>query len=82
MKLLNGYISIKVDEEMTKTVSGFYLQEGAVKLPSTGVVVAMADDDEEVKVGDKVEFLRYASIDGIDKDTRLCTKDMIIAVWH
>ena len=78
MKLLNGYILIRVDEEITKTKSGLLLNENHVKLPSSGVIEAVADG-VNLKVGDHVHFLRYASLDGWDKDTRLCTEDMILA---
>ena len=79
MQMLNGYILIRVDEEITKTASGLLIQSGAVKLPSKGIIEALADGIEGLGVGDHVEFLRYASLDGLDENTRICTKDMIIA---
>ena len=80
VKLINGYILIRVDEEVVATQSGLLLQKDTVKLPSTGTIENIDDSVVGLKVGDKVEFLRYASIDGLDKDTRFCTKDMILAV--
>jgi co-chaperonin GroES (HSP10) len=79
MQLLNGYILIRVDKEETKTTSGILLKEGSVKLPASGEVEDVADSVTSVKAGDRVQFLRYASIDGVDEDTRICTEDMIIA---
>lgn len=80
MKLLNGYILIRVDEETTKTKSGLLLQSGAVRLPNSGVVEGVADDIKEVKKGDRVVFLRYAAIDGTEEGTRLCKIDHIIGI--
>lgn len=81
MKLLNGYILIRVDEETTKTDAGLLLQSGAVKLPSTGTVENVAKGVKEVKEGDKVEFLRYAAIDGTTENSRLCKVEHIIGVY-
>ena len=80
MKLLNGYILVRVDEEKQKTNSGLFLPSGATKLPNAGVIEAIADGVKDVKVGDKVQFLRYAAIDGVEEGTRLCTIDHIVAV--
>ena len=79
MKMLNGYILIRVDDEVTKTKSGILMQSGAVKLPSRGIVEAVAEGEDTVKIGDHVEFLRYASLDGTDENTRIVKADMIVA---
>jgi co-chaperonin GroES (HSP10) len=81
MKLLNGHILIRVDEAQKQTKSGLYLTENAVRLPQTGTVEAVADEVTEVKVGDKVAFLRYAAIDGVEEDTRLCKIEHILGVY-
>lgn len=75
---LADYILIKVDEETTKTDSGILIQTGAVRLPQTGTVEAVGEYVKSVKAGDHVLFLRYAAIDGPDKDTRLCKESHII----
>ena len=82
MKLLNGYILVRVDEETTKTASGLLLQSDAVKLPASGTIEALADGFDDLHVGDHVQFLRYASLEGIEDGTRICTKDMILAVLN
>ena len=79
MKMLNGYILIKVDQETTKTNTGILLQSTSVKLPSQGTVEQIADGIKDLQIGDRVEFLRYASLDGINENTRICTKEMILA---
>lgn len=79
MELLNGYILVRVNPEITETQSGFLLARNSVRLPSRGIVEAVAKEVDTVKVGDEVEFLRYASIEGMEPDTRICTLDMIIA---
>lgn len=80
MELLNGYILVRVDDETSKTDAGILLTTGSVRLPNTGVVENIAKSVKEVKVGDKVQFLRYAAIDGVEENTRLCTIEHILAV--
>jgi co-chaperonin GroES (HSP10) len=82
MKLLNDYILVRVDDPISKTKSGFLLAEAAQRLPNSGTVEAVAAGIREVRVGDKVHFLRYAAIDGIDPDTRLCTPKHILGVFN
>jgi co-chaperonin GroES (HSP10) len=80
MKLLNGYILIKVDEEKTQTETGIYLSNDSVKIPSTGEVVAVAPEVKLVKPGDRVEFLRYAAVDASEEGHRLCKIEQIIGI--
>lgn len=80
MKLRNQYILVKVDEAPEKTESGLFLNQDQVKIPQTGTVVDIAPDVQDLKKGDRVHFLRYASIDGIEDGERLCKPEHIIAV--
>lgn len=75
---LNGCILLRVDEENTKTDSGLLLATGSVRLPQTGTIESIAKDVKGLKVGDRVMFLRYAAIDGIDADTRICKQEHIV----
>jgi co-chaperonin GroES (HSP10) len=79
MELKNSYILIRIDQETTETKSGLLLQSSTVRVPNTGTVEAVAETVKSVKVGDRVQFLRYSAIDGIEEDTRFCTEDMILA---
>jgi co-chaperonin GroES (HSP10) len=79
MELKNRYILIRVDAETTETSSGLLLSSSSVRVPNTGTVEAIADGVTAVSVGDRVQFLRYAAIDGVEDDTRFCTEDMILA---
>lgn len=82
MKLLNGYILIRVEDPISKTDSGILIAEQAKRLPSRGTVEAVAPGITDVTVGDKVEFLRYASLDGTDPDTRLCKLEHVIGIYE
>ena len=79
MELKNNYILIRIDAETTETNSGLLLTSSSVRVPNTGTVEAIAPSVTSVNVGDRVQFLRYAAIDGVEEDTRFCTEDMILA---
>jgi chaperonin GroES len=58
-------------EQESKTASGLLLPETANEKPQTGLVVAVADDEEiKLQVNDKVLFAKYTGtefkIDGIE----------------
>lgn len=80
MNILHDYILIKVEKEQEKTKSGIMLQTSTVKLPNTGTIVAVGPEVKTVMPGQRVEFLRYAAIDGTDEDTRFCKEKHIIAI--
>ncbi len=82
MELLNGYILVRVDTPIGETKSGILLANEAQRLPNSGTVEGVADGIDEVKVGDRVQFLRYAAVDGVDPDTRLCTIKHILGVYR
>lgn len=75
--LFNQYIKVKVDD-IPQRESGVLTNVDQVKIPQTGVVVEIAPDVKDLKKGDKVHFLRYASIDGLEDDIRLCKPEHII----
>lgn len=78
MQPLNGYILVKADDEIEKVSSGILIAKNALKLPQTGTVTAVADDDKDIKVGDRVIFLRYATIDTDDPSIKICKKQHIV----
>ena len=72
VKPLQDRVLIKVQEAETKTASGLFIPDTAQEKTQTGVVVAVGDDKEmiKVKVGDKVMYDKYAGtnikIDNVD----------------
>ncbi len=59
---LGARILIKPLEDEQKTQSGILLPETAKEKPQTGLVVAIGDDEDEIKVSidDKVLFPKYS----------------------
>jgi chaperonin GroES len=60
------------NESESRTSSGLYIPETAKEKPQTGVVVAIGDEDEDIKVqvGQKVLFPKYTGteikLDGVE----------------
>ena len=69
---LGDRVLLKTEKEEEKTKSGLFIPETAQEKTQTGVVVAVGDDKEviKVKVGDKVMYDKYAGtnikIDGVE----------------
>jgi chaperonin GroES len=69
---LGSRVLVRIEAEETVTKSGLYLTETAKEKPQRGIVVAVGDDSEVVKVafGDRVLFARYTgteiSLDSVD----------------
>ena len=80
MKPLNGFILVKADDEINSTKSGILIAKNALKLPQTGTVLAINPDEKELKVGDRVAFLRYATIDTDDELVKVCKKSHIVGI--
>jgi len=61
VKPLGERVLIHPLEEESRTSSGLYIPDTAKEKPQTGIVVAIGDDDEEIKVevGQKVLFPKY-----------------------
>jgi chaperonin GroES len=53
------------DESESRTSSGLYIPETAKEKPQTGFVIAVGDEDEDIKVevGQKVLFPKYTGTD-------------------
>jgi chaperonin GroES len=69
---LGSRVLIRIEQEENVTRSGLYVPDTATEKPQRGVVVAIGDDDESIKVaiGDRVLFPKYTgaeiSIDSAD----------------
>lgn len=69
---LGTRVLIRPEEEEARTSSGLYLPETAKEKPQKGVVIAIGDEEEDikVKVGQKVLFPKYTGteikIDGVE----------------
>ena len=62
-KPLNKRVLVKVDKEKKQTDAGIFLPESVQKDFATGVVVAVGDEAELVKVGYKIMFARSVGVD-------------------
>ncbi|MDA8285062.1 MAG: co-chaperone GroES [Actinomycetota bacterium] len=59
---LGARVLVRVEEEASVTASGLVIPDTAKDKPQRGVVVAVGDDDEllKVAVGDRVLYPRYS----------------------
>ncbi len=61
---LGDYILLRQVEAVTMTKGGLYLPDTAKEKPEEGIVVAMsADAPDEIAIGDKVIYKKYAGQD-------------------
>jgi len=70
---LGSRVLVRPDTEAeSRTTSGLYIPETAKEKPQTGIVIAIGDDDDDIKVevGQKVMFPKYTGteikLDGVD----------------
>lgn len=74
-------IFIEVDQPVNQTSDGIYIEEEWKTLPTTGVIISLGKDITEYKLGDKVFFERYSSIQTPFGETvRACRKEHILAI--
>ncbi len=72
VKPLGDRVLVKMEQEEEKTKSGLFIPETAQEKTQIASVIAVGDDEEEIKVkpGDRVMFDKYAGttvkIDGDD----------------
>lgn len=62
IKPLGDRVVIKPVEEESRTDSGLYIPDTAKEKPQTGVIMAVAENDDDyisVEVGDRVLFPKY-----------------------
>lgn len=70
---LGSRVLVRPDSDAeSRTTSGLYIPETAKEKPQTGIVIAIGDDDDDikVKVGQKVLFPKYTGteikLEGVD----------------
>lgn len=72
VKPLGERVLIRPVEEENRTSSGLYIPDTAKEKPQTGIVIAIGDEEDEikVKVGQKVLFPKYTGteikLDGVE----------------
>ncbi|MBN2260120.1 MAG: co-chaperone GroES [Clostridiales bacterium] len=63
LKPLGKRVVIKRIEAVEKTKSGIVLSNQSKEQPQIATVIAVANDDMEVKVGDRVVFSKFSGTD-------------------
>ncbi|MDR1248544.1 MAG: co-chaperone GroES [Treponema sp.] len=77
VKPLADRVMVKLEKNEAKTAGGIIIPDTAQEKTQTGVVVAIGDDKDviKVKVGDKVMYDKYAGAQvKIDQDEHLIVK--------
>lgn len=59
---LDNRLIIERDEVKDRSNSGLYLSTTKSELPPSGIVVAVADNIKDIKVGDRVIFNQYGAL--------------------
>jgi chaperonin GroES len=80
MNALRDLVFIQLDDESNQTASGIYLKKTWDTIPPTGTVTAVGPDVKDVKVGDHVIFMNYASIDSDQADIRIVKEEHVLGV--
>lgn len=62
-KMLNGHVAVKPDKPEDKSKSGLYIAEQVKTYPPYATVVAVPEGYSDCKVGDRVQYKVYASVD-------------------
>lgn len=62
-KPLNKRVLVKVDKEKKQTDGGIFLPESVQKDFATGIVVAVGDEAELVKIDTKIMFAHTVGVD-------------------
>lgn len=80
-QLLHDYIAVEVDKVEEKTSSGLYIKEQINTYPPHGTVMSVAPGVKIVKVGDRINYKVYASVD-IDDGVAVIPESGIIAILN
>lgn len=81
IKPYRDIVLIKAVKPKDRTDSGLYLSETWKTLPLEGTVISVGENVKQVKPGDSVLFMRYASVI-LDNDERLVKERHIFAGLH
>lgn len=76
---LHDYVIVQVDD-YEKKKGDLYQAEQWKTLPPTGVVLDVGPEVKQVKKGDRVHFLRFGAIDGLEEKERICRERDIIRI--
>lgn len=79
MTPLRDNLLIRPEQPKTKTDSGIYLKEDWEQRPPIGTIESIGDTVTDVKVGDKVVFMRYGSVKTPDDKLRLIKESHVLA---
>jgi chaperonin GroES len=84
VKPIGDRVLLSAEESEEKTKGGLFIPQTAQEKTQTGVVVAVGDDEEAIKVkkGDKVMYDKYAgtTIQIDDKDHLIISMSDVIAI--
>ena len=78
IKPLNDKVLIK-DSKNDKTEFGIYIPDNAKERPSEGLIEAVGDDVNEVKVGERVLFVKHGHYELENKDKIIISEEDILA---
>ena len=77
--MLNGYVAVKPDPPEEKSKSGLFLAEQVKTYPPYGTILAIPEGFTGAKVGDRVQYKVYASVD-LDDETAVVPSEGIVAI--
>lgn len=76
IKPLGTFIVAQAEGAATKTASGLYLPDNAQEKPKVAVVLAVAADVTQIKVGDRIIYKSYSQTDvKVEGDEYLLVKE-------
>lgn len=81
MKMLHNYIAVTPFKPPEKTANGLLLSQQIKTYPPIGVIKFLPKGISDLKVGNKVLYKVYASVD-IDEDTVIVPYTSVVAVME
>ncbi len=79
--MLHDYIAVTPFKPKEKTESGLLLQTAIKTYPPMGIIKDLPKGISDLKVGDKVLYKVYASVD-IDENTAIIPYPSVVAVFE
>ena len=65
---LGARVLIKRKSELTETAGGIIIPETLTEKPMEGIILAIGDEVEKVKKGDKVLFAKFAGVEFLSNE--------------